>query len=135
MEKAIECALILTKKHQQFTIRINTEISTLKRQELKLKQGEITHQIIQFLEEIQEYKHLFVLDTKIEKAYQYLVNYYSKEIHLKINQYQTKLNIITFEEKMTSSFQENQDHFLIKNSQKIIQKKLKTYFQFFKKGN
>lgn len=135
MEKALECALILTKKHQELNLQISNEISSQKRQEMKTKQANITHQILTFLEEIQAYKDLFVLNTELEKHYQFLVNYYSKEIYIKINQCQTKLNIIEFEEKITSSLNQSIRINSSRTTQKMIKHKLKTYYQFFKKVN
>ena len=135
MEKALACALILTKKHQQLNLQISKENSMIKRQELKAKQAEITQQIITFLEEMQEYKHLFILNTELENTYNYLVNYYSKEIYIKINQFQTKLNIMEFEQKMISNIDNSFKNNSFKSSQKIVKQKIKTYFQFFKKVN
>lgn len=133
MKKALECALILTEKHQAFNQKIAQTSSYIDQKELRRKQTIIDQQIIQFLEEIQEFKELIMIQNDLKILYIQLVKYYSKQIHLKINRFQMELDLLEFESKFALnafSPKKNTSH---NHDIEIIQRKLNSYYQLIKK--
>ena len=76
MKKALECALILTRKHQLLGDKITLSTDYLKKIELKDKQAEINKQMILFLIEAQEFVEFIQLNKEYKLMYSELVNYY-----------------------------------------------------------
>ena len=132
MKKVLDFAIILTEKHQELSLKIGNSCRYTSQKELRRKQLEITQQIIQFLEEVQEYKEVLLLNPETKVQYHYLINYYAAQIHTKINQYQLMKDLKSFETKFdlypsNPNEIENEKHDL-----EIIQSKMDNYYQFFK---
>ena len=132
MKKVLDFAIILTEKHQELSLKIGNSCRYTSQKELRRKQLEITQQIIQFLEEVQEYKDVLLLNPETKVQYHYLVNYYAAQIHTKINQYQLMKDLKSFETKfdLYPSNPNEIDH--EKHDLEIIQSKMDNYYQFFK---
>ena len=133
MKKALECALILTERHRAITQKLlNTDLYS-KQKDLRAKQMKISHQIIQFLEEIQEFKSFILMNNELSEQYNQLINYYSNQIHTRINQYQLELDLLAFESKFyISSLDPN--HFPSpKQDVELIQAKQNSYYNLIKK--
>jgi len=132
MEKAFDCALVLKTKHELLVQQIAESNSSSIQKELRKKQNAIALQIMQFLEDIQEFKSIFMLNQKLKMNYIILVQYFSKQIHTRIYQIQMQLDFLAFEAKF--SFNEEEPNNCISHSSNIenIQEKLNTYYQFFK---
>ena len=132
MKKALDFAIILTERHQELTLKIGNSCRYTSQKNLRKKQLEIAKQIIQFLEEVQEYKELLILNPETKLQYKYLINYYAIQIHHKINQYQLKKDLKSFETKF-NLFVANQNELVNDNNDlEIIQSKMDNYYQFFK---
>ncbi len=101
MKKALECALILTKKHQLLGDKYLLSTDYLKKIELKDKQSTINQQMITFLIEIQEYVEFIKLNPNLKTIYTELVDYYFKQIHHQINFYEMELDRLEFESKFS----------------------------------
>lgn len=132
MKKALDFAIILTEKHQELSLKIGNSCRYTSQKELRKKQLLITEEIIQFLEEVQEYKDVLILDPENKAKYNYLVNYYSIQIHNKINQFQLKKDLISFETRFniyTINQKETENESC---DVEIIQAKMDNYYQFFK---
>ena len=133
MEKAFECALILTDKHKLFNQQIAQSTNYSNQKELRKKQAIITKQMIDFLEEIQEFKSIIFMRNDLKEKYQTLINYYSSQILLKIDQYQMQINFLTFETKFTISDQEQKNNSNKLHDIEYLQDKLSIYYQLIKK--
>ena len=133
MDKAFECALILTEKHKILSQEIAKNSNYSKQKELRKKQAIIATQIIDFLEEIQEFKSIIMINTQLKEKYFELLNYYSKQISLKINHYQMQIDFLEFETRCTYFDQEEKNYSNKKHDIEIIQEKLNTYYQLIKK--
>ena len=101
MKKALECALILKKKHQLLGDKYLLSTDYLKKIELKDKQSTINQQMITFLIEIQEYVEFIKLNPNLKTIYTELVDYYFKQIHHQINFYEMELDRLEFESKFS----------------------------------
>lgn len=101
MKKALECALILTRKHQLLGDKIALSTEYLKKIELKDKQTEINKQMIEFLIELQEFVDFIKVNQELKLMYTELVNYYFNQIHHQINFYEIELDRLEFESKFS----------------------------------
>ena len=101
MKKALECALILTRKHQLLGDKIALSTDYLKKIELKDKQSEINKQMIEFLVELQEFVEFIRVNQELRLMYVELVNYYFTQIHHQINFYEIELDRLEFESKFS----------------------------------
>ena len=97
MKKALECALILTRKHQLLGDKIALSTDYLKKIGLKDKQSEINKQMIEFLVELQEFVEFIRVNQELRLMYVELVNYYFTQIHHQINFYEIELDRLEFE--------------------------------------
>lgn len=133
MEEALKFALILTKKHQYYSDLIGKSTVFSNQKDLRKKQSEISSQMIDFLEDLQEAQALILLDIELKNQYNYLVKYYSKQIYARINQFQQKIDLLTFENKfvnhITLQNNFNNDH----QSIEFIQKKMNSYYNLIQK--
>ena len=113
MKKALECALILTRKHQLLGDKIALSTDYLKKIELKDKQSEINKQMIEFLVELQEFVEFIRVNQELRLMYVELVNYYFTQIHHQINFYEIELDRLEFESKfsinMINQFNQNEE--------------------------
>jgi len=133
MEKALEFAIILTEKHQNLAHLISKSRDFSSQKELRKKQTEISHQIIEFLEDLQEVNDIIMMKKDLRDQYDYLVNYYSKNIYIKIDQYQLKLDLLKFENNFTSSYiTQTKNNTRIEDIE-MIQQKLNSYYNLIKK--
>ncbi len=114
MKKALECALILTRKHQLLGDKIALSTDYLKKIELKDKQLEINKQMINFLIELQEFVEFIKVNQELKLMYIELVNYYFNQIHHQINFYEIELDRLEFESKFSIN---------LINQMKLIEKK------------
>lgn len=133
MNKAFECALILTEKHKILGQQIAKTSNYSDQKELRKKQAAITSQMIDFLEEIQDFKAIIMMKNDLKENYFELINYYSKQILLKINQYQMQIDFLEFESRFTYLDQEAKNNSNQKQDIEFIQEKLNTYYQLIKK--
>lgn len=101
MKKALECALILTRKHQLLGDKIALSTDYLKKIELKDKQSEINKKMIEFLIEVQEFVEFIKVNQELKLMYTDLVNYYFNQIHHQINFYEIELDRLEFESKFS----------------------------------
>ena len=128
MKKALECALILTRKHQLLGDKIALSTDYLKKIELKDKQSEINKQMIEFLIEMQEFIEFIKLNQELKMMYKELVNYYFNQIHHQINFYEIELDRLEFESKfsinMINQFNQNEKN----NEINSVQEKLNLYY-------
>lgn len=132
MEKAFECALALKAKHEKIDLQLKQGLNSSLQKELRKKQGEISNQILQFLEEIQEFKSIIRMNQLLKEQYFVLVNYFSKQIHTRIYQTQMQLDFLMFEKRFTQF--DLEPNMVLSNQMAIenIQVKLSTYYQLFK---
>ena len=133
MEKALEFAIILTEKHQNLAQLISKSRDFSSQKELRKKQTEISHQIIEFLEDLQEVNDIIMMKKDLRNQYNYLVNYYSKNIYIKIDQYQLKLDLLKFENNFTSSYITQTKNNTRNEDIETIQQKLDSYYNLIKK--
>ncbi len=132
MKKALECALILTKKHQLLGDKIALSTDYLKKIELKDKQAEINKQMIEFLIEMQEFIEFIKLNQELKMMYKELVNYYFNQIHHQINFYEIELDRLEFESKFSINIV-NQSKGFEKNSEiNSVQEKLNSCYKLIK---
>lgn len=133
MEKAFECALALKEKHEKIDLQMTQGLNSSKQKDLRKRQAEISNQILQFLEEIQEFKSIIMVNQLLKEHYSDLVNYFSKQIHTRIYQTQMELDFLVFEKKFTQL--DSEPNILLSHQVDIenIQGKLSTYYQLFKK--
>ncbi|MDM1522649.1 hypothetical protein HX088_05075 [Empedobacter sp. 225-1] len=101
MKKPLECALILTRKHQLLGDKIALSTDYLKKIELNDKQTEINKQMVDFLIELQEFVEFIKVNQELKLMYTELVNYYFKQIHHQINFYEIELDRLEFESKFS----------------------------------
>ncbi|MCA4809388.1 hypothetical protein IF128_06480 [Empedobacter stercoris] len=101
MKKALECALILTRKHQLLGDKIALSTDYLKKIELNDKQTEINKQMVDFLIELQDFVEFIKVNQELKLMYTELVNYYFKQIHHQINFYEIELDRLEFESKFS----------------------------------
>ena len=101
MKKALECALILTRKHQLLGDKIALSTDYLKKIEQNDKQTEINKQMVDFLIELQEFVEFIKVNQELKLMYTELVNYYFKQIHHQINFYEIELDRLEFESKFS----------------------------------
>lgn len=132
MKKVLDFAIILTEKHQELSLKIGDSCRYSTQKDLRKKQLKITQQIIQFLEEVQEYKELLILNPNTKDQYHYLVNYYAVQIHNKINQFQLKKDLKSFETKFDFNPSNQNKIEKVNNDLELIQSKMDNYYQFFK---
>ncbi|WP_312556075.1 hypothetical protein [Empedobacter brevis] len=104
MKKALECALILTRKHQLLGDKITLSTDYLKKIELRDKQVEINKQMVDFLIELQEFIEFIKVNQTLKLMYIELVNYYFNQIHHQINFYEIELDRLEFESKFSINF-------------------------------
>lgn len=133
MKKALECALILTDRHRAINQQLLTSDLYSKQKELRAKQMKISHQIIQFLEEIQEFKSFILMNSELAEQYDQLINYYSNQIHTRINQYQLELDLLVFESKFYFSTTEPNHFPSPKQDVELLQAKQNSYYNLIKK--
>lgn len=133
MNKAFECALILTEKHKILGQQIAQTSNYSNQKDLRKKQNVITSQMIDFLEEIQEFKSIIMMTNDLKDKYLELINYFSKEISLKINQSKMQIDFLEFESKFTYFEQDSKYNSNLKHDIEVIQEKLNTYYQLIKK--
>ena len=132
MKKALECALILTRKHQLLGDKIALSTDYLKKIELKDKQAEINKQMIEFLIEMQEFIEFIKLNQELKMIYKELVNYYFNQIHHQINFYEIELDRLEFESKFSINIV-NQSKGFEKNSEiNSVQEKLNSCYKLIK---
>ena len=132
MKKALECALILTRKHQLLGDKITLSTDYLKKIELKDKQAEINKQMILFLIEAQEFVEFIQLNKEYKLMYSELVNYYFNQIHHQINFYEIELDRLEFESKFSINIV-NQSKGFEKNSEiNSVQEKLNSCYKLIK---
>ena len=132
MKKALECALILTRKHQLLGDKIALSTDYLKKIELKDKQAEINKQMIEFLIEMQEFIEFIKLNQELKMTYKELVNYYFNQIHHQINFYEIELDRLEFESKFSINIV-NQSKGFEKNSEiNSVQEKLNSCYKLIK---
>ena len=132
MKKALECALILTRKHQLLGDKIALSTDYLKKIELKDKQSEINKQMIEFLIEMQEFIEFIKLNQELKMMYKELVNYYFNQIHHQINFYEIELDRLEFESKFSINIV-NQSKGFEKNSEiNSVQEKLNSCYKLIK---
>lgn len=132
MKKALEYAIILTTKHKSITLKIGDSCRYDFQKDLRKKQLLISEEIVQFLEEIQEYKDLLLLDEENKTNYNYLVKYYAQYIYNRINKFQIKKDLISMESKVNiENFNDNYSGNSINNLD-FIQTKMDNYYQLFK---
>ena len=132
MKKALECALILTRKHQLLGDKIAISTDYLKKIELKDKQAEINKQMIEFLIEMQEFIEFIKLNQELKMMYKELVNYYFNQIHHQINFYEIELDRLEFESKFSINIV-NQSKGFEKNSEiNSVQEKLNSCYKLIK---
>ncbi len=132
MKKALECALILTRKHQLLGDKIALSTDYLKKIELKDKQAEINKQMIEFLIEMQEFIEFIKLNQELKMMYKELVNYYFNQIHHQINFYEIELDRLEFESKFSINIV-NQSKGFEKNSEiNSVQEKLNSCYKLIK---
>ncbi|MGV0941630.1 MULTISPECIES: hypothetical protein [unclassified Empedobacter] len=128
MKKALECALILTRKHQLLGDKIALSTDYLKKIKLKDKQSEINKQMIEFLVELQEFVEFIRVNQELRLMYVELVNYYFTQIHHQINFYEIELDRLEFESKfsinMINQFNQNEKN----NEINSVQEKLNLYY-------
>ena len=129
MKKALECALILTRKHQLLGDKITLSTDYLKKIELKDKQAEINKQMILFLIEAQEFVEFIQLNKEYKLMYSELVNYYFNQIHHQINFYEIELDRLEFESKFSINIINNSTCFEKKNEINSVQEKLNSCYQ------
>ena len=129
MKKALECALILTRKHQLLGDKITLSTDYLKKIELKDKQAEINKQMILFLIEAQEFVESIQLNKEYKLMYSELVNYYFNQIHHQINFYEIELDRLEFESKFSINIINNSTCFEKKNEINSVQEKLNSCYQ------
>lgn len=128
MKEALKFALILTEKHESYSVLISKSTLFSHQKELRRKQTEISSQIIKFLEDLQEIKELLFLDIELKNQYTFLIKYYSKHIYALINQYQQKIDLLTFENKFVNNpLLQNNINSEFKSIE-FIQKKLSSYY-------
>ncbi|QTV06248.1 hypothetical protein [Faecalibacter bovis] len=132
MNKAFECAVILTEKHKILEQQIVATHSYSSQKELRKKQTVITSQMLDFLAEIQEFKSIILLNNNLKDIYNNLIKYYSKQISLKINRYQMQIDLLKFESNITLFDQESKNYTHQIQEIEIIQGKLNTYYQLIK---
>ncbi len=133
MEEALKFAIILTEKHQAYTAQI-AQCNLFKNQkELRKKQTEISSQMIDFLEDLQEVEALLLLDIELKNQYNYLVKYYSKQIYARIHQFQQKIDLLNFENKFVNHLTLQNNFNNEYQSTEIIQKKLNSYYNLIQK--
>lgn len=133
MNKAFECAVILTEKHKILEQQIVATHSYSSQKELRKKQAVITTQMLNFLAEIQEFKSIILLNNNnLKDIYNDLIKYYSKQISLKINRYQMQIDLLKFESNITLFDQESKNYTHQIQEIEIIQGKLNTYYQLIK---
>ncbi|MBS7333650.1 MAG: hypothetical protein KIG88_08675 [Weeksellaceae bacterium] len=132
MNKAFECAVILTEKHKILEQQIVATHSYSSQKELRKKQTVITSQMLDFLAEIQEFKSIILLNNNLKDIYNDLIKYYSKQISLKINRYQMQIDLLKFESNITLFDQESKNYTHQIQEIEIIQGKLNTYYQLIK---
>lgn len=129
MKKALECALILTRKHQLLGDKIAISTDYLKKIELKDKQSEINRQMIDFLIEMQEFIDFIKVNQGLTMMYKELINYYFKQIHHQINFYEIELDRLEFESKFSINIV-NQSKRFEKSSEIIsVQEKLNSCYK------
>ena len=132
MKKALECALILTRKHQLLGDKIALSTDYLKKIELKDKQAEINKQMIEFLTEVQEFIEFIKLNQELKMMYKELVNYYFNQIHHQINFYEIELDRLEFESKFSINVV-NQSKRFEKNCEiSSVQEKLNSCYKLIK---
>ena len=132
MKKALECALILTRKHQLLGDKIALSTDYLKKIELKDKQAETNKQMIEFLIEMQEFIEFIKLNQELKMMYKELVNYYFNQIHHQINFYEIELDRLEFESKFSINIV-NQSKGFEKNSEiNSVQEKLNSCYKLIK---
>ena len=129
MKKALECALILTRKHQLLGDKITLSTDYLKKIELKDKQSEINKQMILFLIEVQEFVEFIQLNKEYKSMYSELVNYYFNQIHHQINFYEIELDRLEFESKFSINIINNSTCFEKKNEINSVQEKLNSCYR------
>lgn len=133
MKEALNFALILTEKHKSYTELISQSNIFSNQKELRKKQTEISNQVIEFLNDLQDLKDVLLLRQELKQQYNELLNYYSKDIYIKINQFQQKLNLLNFEYKFVNSVQ-LQNNINEKNEAiEIIQRKMNSYYNLIEK--
>lgn len=133
MEEALKFALILTEKHQLYSELISKSTLFSNQKELRKKQTEISSQIIDFLEDLQEMKDLLLLDIELKNKYTFLINYYSKHIYARINQFQQKIDLLTFENKFVNNSLFQNNFSPESKSIEFIQKKMNSYYNLIQK--
>ena len=129
MKKALECALILTRKHQLLGDKITLSTDYLKKIELKDKQAEINKQMILFFIEAQEFVEFIQLNKEYKLMYSELVNYYFNQIHHQINFYEIELDRLEFESKFSINIINNSTCFEKKNEINSVQEKLNSCYR------
>jgi hypothetical protein len=133
MKKALECALILTERHRAINQQLSTSDLYSNQKTLRSKQMEISQQIIQFLDEIQEFKSFILMNGELTEQYNQLINYYSNQIHTKINQYQMELDLLAFESKFYFASSDPNNLPQHKPDVEILQAKQNAYYNLIKK--
>lgn len=129
MKKALECALILTKKHQTLGNKILLSINYLEKIELKDKQFEINRQMIDFLVELQDFIEFIKVNPELKLMYYELVNYYFTQIHHEINFYEIELDRLEFESNFSINLINQRKSLEKKEEINSIQKKLHSFYQ------
>lgn len=128
MKKALEFALVLTKKHQLLGNKIITSTNYLEKIELKDKQVEINKQMIEFLIELQDFVHFIKVNPELKLIYSELINYYFTQIHHQINFYEIELDRLEFEAKFSINLINHTKSLKKKREINIVQKKLDSFY-------
>lgn len=129
MKKALEFALVLTKKHQLLGNKIAQSTNYLEKIELKDKQIEINKQMIDFLIELQDFVHFIKINPELKLIYVELINYYFTQIHHQINFYEIELDRLEFEAKFSINLLNKVKSLEKKQEIILVQKKLDSFYR------
>lgn len=128
MEEALKFAIILTNKHQAYNDLLMQSNHFSSQKIIRQKQTEISHQVIEFLNELQDVKHIVLKNDSLKSQYLFLLTYYSKHIYIKIEQFQQKLNLLNFEKKFTHSIYSTNNFNIKSDTIESIQQKMNSYY-------
>lgn len=103
IKKALQFALLLTKKHQALNDKINQPMPFLAKIRAKDQLHEINRQMILFLLETAEYREVIKANKTYHGMYTDLILYYFKSIHHEINFYEMEIDRLEFEEQFSKN--------------------------------
>ncbi len=129
IKKALQFALLLTKKHQALNEQLNKPIPFLKKIRVKDQLNEINKQMISFLLETAEYRSFIKENKDYHQMYTDLILYYFQSIHHQINFYEMEIDRLEFEEKFAQNLFINTHLPLHDHKIHHLQKKLHSFYQ------